>query len=187
MFLIPVDKILTPKTKSATKTNIGAHRLAASTGLKECRIFFWITLKTINAIRPLHPGEITQLATIEINTFQSIYPGPPIIKPNPSNAPIIAWVVETGHPKVDAVCNHTEAPMSEASIPIIKMLGLEENMSGEIMSLRIVSETEPPIKKAPENSKIAAITIAFLKVSAREPIEVPIALATSLAPMFHNM
>ena len=51
--------------------------------------------------------------------------------------------------------------------------------------MRTVSVTASPAKKAPTNSKIAAMITACLSVRAREPTEVPIALATSLAPMFH--
>ncbi len=50
------------------------------------------------------------------------------------------------------------------------------------MPLRIVLVTSPPARKAPENSKITAMMIACLIVIAREPTEVPMALATSLAP-----
>jgi len=50
------------------------------------------------------------------------------------------------------------------------------------MPLLIVSVTWPPARYAPQNSKTIATTIACLMVSAREPTEVPMALATSLAP-----
>ena len=50
-----------------------------------------------------------------------------------------------------------------------------------------VSVTASPAKKAPANSKIAAIITACFNVSAREPTEVPIAFATSFAPIFHAM
>ena len=50
------------------------------------------------------------------------------------------------------------------------------------MPLRIVAVTSPPAKYAPANSKIMAIIMACFKVMAPEPTEVPIALATSLAP-----
>ena len=52
---------------------------------------------------------------------------------------------------------------------------------------RTVSVTASPAKKAPKNSKIAAAIIAFLKVRAPLPTLVPIALATSFAPMFQAM
>jgi hypothetical protein len=47
----------------------------------------------------------------------------------------------------------------------------------------MVSETCPPTKKAPANSATAAIKMACLKVKLLEPTLVPIALATSLAPI----
>jgi len=59
--------------------------------------------------------------------------------------------------------------------------------STDRMPFRTVSVTASPAKNAPQNSKIAAIMTAYLSVNARLPTEVPIALATSLAPMFHAM
>ena len=51
------------------------------------------------------------------------------------------------------------------------------------MPLRMVEVTSPPASQAPANSKIMAIIMACLIVMALEPTEVPIALATSLAPI----
>jgi hypothetical protein len=51
------------------------------------------------------------------------------------------------------------------------------------MPFLIVEVTSPPAKKAPKNSKIAAIIIACLIVIALLPTEVPMEFATSLAPM----
>jgi hypothetical protein len=53
--------------------------------------------------------------------------------------------------------------------------------------LRIVDVTSPPASTAPANSKIAATRIACLIVSAFEPTDVAIALATSFAPIPHAM
>ena len=50
--------------------------------------------------------------------------------------------------------------------------------------LRRLDAVLEPTKKAPENSKIAARKTARRKERALEPTEVPIALATSLAPIF---
>ncbi len=47
--------------------------------------------------------------------------------------------------------------------------------------------TASPAKNAPANSNIAAIITACFRVSAREPTEVPMAFATSFAPIFHAM
>jgi hypothetical protein len=46
----------------------------------------------------------------------------------------------------------------------------------------MVEVTSPPASQAPRNSKITAIIIAYLMVIALEPTDVPMALATSLAP-----
>ena len=61
--------------------------------------------------------------------------------------------------------------------------------SSEITStpLRTVSVTASPAKKAPQNSKTAAMMMALRSVNAPLPTLVPMALATSLAPIFHAM
>ena len=51
-----------------------------------------------------------------------------------------------------------------------------------MMPLRTVSVTSPPARAAPANSKTIAMRMACLMVIARAPTEVPMALATSLAP-----
>ena len=51
------------------------------------------------------------------------------------------------------------------------------------MFLRIVFVTCPPARNAPANSKMAAIIIACLTLIAPDPTDVPIAFATSLAPI----
>ena len=51
-----------------------------------------------------------------------------------------------------------------------------------MMPFRMVDVTSPPAKYAPANSKIMAMIMACLMVMAPDPTEVPIALATSLAP-----
>ena len=59
--------------------------------------------------------------------------------------------------------------------------------SGSTIPFLIVDVTSPPARKAPRNSKIAAIIIACLIVMALLPTEVPIELATSFAPMPNAM
>src|SRR3990170_4978612 len=51
------------------------------------------------------------------------------------------------------------------------------------MPWRIVAVTSPPARNAPANSNTAAMTIACLIVTAPEPTDVPIAFATSFAPI----
>jgi len=110
--------------------------------------------------------------------------------PNPTTAPTIECVVETGHDIHVAINNQVPAANSAAIMPHAKMYGA---CSGEYwfaisigskMPLRTVFETLDPTMYAPANSKIAAKTTAHFRVRAPEPTEVPIALATSLAPMF---
>ena len=59
--------------------------------------------------------------------------------------------------------------------------------STERIPFLTVSVTASPAKNAPANSKTAATITACFNVKAREPTDVPIALATSLAPMFQAM
>ena len=47
----------------------------------------------------------------------------------------------------------------------------------------MVEVTSPPARNAPRNSKIAAMITACLRVIALLPTEVPIAFATSFAPI----
>ena len=68
-------------------------------------------------------------------------------------------------------------------IPIIKIFSFPEYKSGSTIPFRIVEVTSPPAKYAPRNSNIAAINIACVNVIALLPTDVPIALATSFAPM----
>ena len=56
-------------------------------------------------------------------------------------------------------------------------------MSGSTIPLRMVEVTSPPAKKAPRNSKMAAIIIACLIVMALLPTDGPIEFATSFAPI----
>ena len=54
-------------------------------------------------------------------------------------------------------------------------------------AFRTVSVTASPAKNAPANSNTAAMMTACFRVSAREPTLVPMAFATSFAPMFQAM
>ena len=52
-----------------------------------------------------------------------------------------------------------------------------------MIPLRMVAVTSPPARKAPANSKMAAMMTECLMVRALEPTDVAMALATSFAPM----
>ena len=107
--------------------------------------------------------------------------GPTLTTPNPTIAPTIAWVVETGKPNRVAPTNSVPAAASEPNIPYISWSRSTNDTSS--IPLRTVSVTCPPAKNAPANSKIAATRIAPQTVRAPDPTLVPIALATSLAPI----
>ena len=103
--------------------------------------------------------------------------------PNPTIAPTIECVVETGQPREDAINSQVAAAKSEASIPYTSNSGLDTNDPESRMPFRTVAVTSPPARTAPANSNIIAITTACLNVIAPEPTDVPIAFATSLAPI----
>ncbi len=108
-------------------------------------------------------------------------PIPTIAKP--TMAPTMVWVVETGQPKYDATINQTPAASNDASMPNTSSSGLPASRSASMMPLRMVAVTWPPASTAPRNSNIAAMTTAWRRLNAREPTDVPMALATSLAPI----
>ena len=56
-----------------------------------------------------------------------------------------------------------------------------------MMPLRIVDVTSPPARNAPRNSNVPAIRMATPTVIAPEPTDVPMELATSLAPIAQAM
>ena len=101
-------------------------------------------------------------------------------------------VVDTGRPNLVAIVSQVAAAIIAAINP--KAMSKENNSStigSRKSTVRIpfltVSVTASPAKNAPQNSNIAAIITACLRVSARDPTEVPIAFATSFAPIFHDM
>ena len=139
----------------------------------------------MNSTKPMVPaskGDTTQLAAIVPTAPQSTMAGPSPATAKPTIAPTIEWVVETGHPLIDATSSHVPAASNAASMPYTNSCGSSCNSSGSIMPLRIVLVTSPPANQAPRNSKTTAIKIACLMVIAFDPTEVPIALATSFAP-----
>jgi hypothetical protein len=68
-------------------------------------------------------------------------------------------------------------------MPKTRISGWSIIVDASMMPFRMVVVTWPPARNAPANSNIAAITMACFMVIALEPTDVPIALATSLAPM----
>jgi len=72
-------------------------------------------------------------------------------------------------------------------MPNTSSSGVPASRSASTMPLRIVDVTAPPASTAPRNSKTAATRIAWRMVSALEPTDVAIALATSFAPIPHAM
>jgi len=100
----------------------------------------------------------------------------------PAIAPTTAWEEETGKPRLVAICSHKPQAISTDTIPIKNTCGLAANTCAFTTPVARVSETPCPNSTAPENSSMPATIIACRSVSAFEPTDVPIELATSLAP-----
>ena len=62
-------------------------------------------------------GETTHPHVIRPTVFQSTIEIPIATHPNPTTAPTIECVVDTGNPKYDAVMSHVPAAISAAIIP----------------------------------------------------------------------
>src|SRR5699024_9104721 len=102
---------------------------------------------------------------------------------NPIMAPITVWVVDTGQPLAEAMVSQTAVPRRVESMPYTSKCGVFSSTLLSTMPDLTVWVTSPPAKYAPKNSKIMATIMACLIVNTPEPTEVPMALATSLAPM----
>ena len=79
------------------------------------------------------------------------------------------------------------APASSAAIMSQIKISVSLIKAGSMMPFLMVPTTSPPAIRAPDASKMAAIKIAPVSVSAREPTAGPTLLATSLAPIFIAM
>ena len=136
-----------------------------------------------NAIKPDTSGDVIQLEAMPPTVPQETFDAPLEINTNPTIAPTIECVVDTGHPFELAIRSHKPAAKSEESMPIINIFTSSLYIEGSTIPFLIVEVTSPPAKYAPKNSNIAAIITACLRVIALLPTEVPIALATSFAPI----
>lgn len=85
-----------------------------------------------------------------------------------------------------AAIRASKKPVMSISGPFAEPLGsLGSNMLTLITFLRTVSVTEPPSRRAPANSKMAAIIQATGRVMEPAPTDVAKAFATSFAPIPH--
>ena len=78
--------------------------------------------------------------------------------------------------------NHAATPITTHIIPNMRTSGCSAKSSALAIPFIILLATFPPKRKAPENSIIAAITIALFNERAPEPTDVAKAFATSFAP-----
>lgn len=90
--------------------------------------------------------------------------------------------------------NGHESVLAPPSMPTPSRIGprsphgpVTSNSAVSIMPLLTVSVTLGPISTAPANSRMPARMIALSSVSAPDPTDVPMAFATSFAPMPHAM
>src|SRR5690606_25771661 len=137
------------------------------------------------AITPDMKGVTTQLATMGPMAPQWTASAEMPTAAKPITAPTMEWVVETGQPRIEAINSQVPAASNEDIMPRIKRSG--GISSASTMQFLMVSVTCPPARKAQKNWKTIAIRMACLMVSAREPTDVPMALATSLAPTSQAM
>ncbi|OQB34681.1 MAG: hypothetical protein BWY06_03389 [Candidatus Latescibacteria bacterium ADurb.Bin168] len=172
-------------TAPVTPMITGVTVLARLAGWSCANTALRITRKSTHAKRPPRNGDSTQLVPILASVIHRTAPPPLAANPNPATAPMMECVVDTGHPFHVAMWSQTADARSAASIPT-PMNGPTFSTNGTfITSYRIVLVTCPPAKKAPENSKTDATATAALRVRTRDPTAVPIALATSFAPIVH--
>ena len=174
---------------------MGASHRERSIGFSFSRMSF---LMIMNEKKPSNPP-ITGLATQETTTFWTTSQSIKVVsyltsnmRPTPRIPPMMECVVETGRPIRVAMVSHVAAAIMAAMNPKAMSWENTGSISGSAkstlrMPFRTVSVTASPAKKAPQNSNTAAMMTACLRVSALEPTEVPMALATSFAPMFQAM
>ena len=106
-------------------------------------------------------GVPTQKMIMLVRAFQSTASVPLATKLNPTMAPTILCVVETGRAYFVARYTHRLAAVRELNIPSNNRSASPSNSPKFTMSLRIVLVTVEPKKKAPINSKIKARIIPF--------------------------
>ena len=182
-----------PRTKKVGIAMIGASHLDLSSGLLDSRM----VSRTIQNVPNARSPPISGLATHDMTTswvfsqlISSVSCWTSRTSPTPMIPPIMLWVVETGSPSLVAVVSHIAAAIMAAMNPYIRSLAksfVTVSKSTTSIPFRTVSVTASPAKKAPQNSKTAAIITACFRVRAFEPTDVPIAFATSFAPMFQAM
>ena len=103
----------------------------------------------------------------------------------PTIAPTIACVVDTGHPFFVAINSQVPAEISALSIIKIKSFGLILILPKFTMPFRTVEITSAPAITAPETSKIAATHRACVIVRVFAPTLVPKLFATSFPPILN--
>lgn len=84
-------------------------------------------------------------------------------------------------------CSQVPAAAREERRPAKSRESLARKTEATRMPFCMVLVTWVPMRKAPANSSTAAVSTACRSVSAPDPTDVPIAFATSFAPMFHAM
>ena len=95
----PLKVKLSEKAPKTKKSKMGMSLLVAWAGLRVKRMFLWRTLKMKKEMKPLIKGDKIQLEATDPIMVHSTPVTPRVTAPNPTMAPTIACVVETGRPK----------------------------------------------------------------------------------------
>ena len=114
----------------------------------------------IPATVPANTGEIIHDTKILIQTSHWTDANPRAAMENPIMEPTISCVVDTGYPNAVAMNNNTLADNNDENIPNINVAGVSVYKDISTIFDRIVPVTDAPRKKAPENSKIDAMTVS---------------------------
>ncbi len=132
----------------------------------------------------LTAGVTTQVREMVPICDQRTAPAPSATQLKPAIAPTIAWEEETGQPRRVATCIHSPQARVTDTMPVSSTPGEPANSAGLTISVASVADTFWPCETAPVNSKMPANVRACRRVSAFDPTEVPMELATSFAPRF---
>ncbi len=108
------------------------------------------------------------------------------MRPNPTMAPTMEWVVDTGSERQVAKLTQRAAESRAERAPRMASRG-SAMAPGATIPWRMVSVTWEPMKVAPTTLRVAAITTACRTVIALAPTAEAMELARSFAPMFQAM
>lgn len=80
-------------------------------------------------------GVMSQLKAMDPTSDHWMALDPPAMAPKPTMAPTMAWVVETGQPKKEAICSQMPVPRRAPHMPRIRAMGCPMKRSVSMMPL----------------------------------------------------